>query len=70
MQPAQGDSGNEPGRRPEPTIDPCERDVLADATRRARLGAIELVAVAIVILALIAFAVWFLFFAHNPLLRP
>jgi hypothetical protein len=44
-------------------------DLLGDARRRARLGAIELVAVAVVILALVALAVWFFFFAHNPLLR-
>ena len=45
-------------------------DLLADAGRRARLGAIELVAVVVVILAIIALAVWFFVFAHNPLLHP
>ena len=45
-------------------------DLLPDARRRARLGAIELVAVVVVILAIIALAVWFFVFAHNPLLRP
>jgi len=34
------------------------------------LGALELVAVCVVIAALIALGVWFFFFAHNPLLRP
>jgi hypothetical protein len=34
------------------------------------LGALELVAVCVVIAALIAMGVWFFFFAHNPLLRP
>jgi uncharacterized membrane protein YbhN (UPF0104 family) len=45
-------------------------ELLPDAPRRTRRGAIELVAVAVVILALLALAVWFFFFAHNPLLRP
>jgi len=45
-------------------------DLFGDARRRARLGAVELVAVLVVILALVALAVWFFFFAHNPLLRP
>jgi hypothetical protein len=45
-------------------------DLLADAGRRARRGAIELIAVLVVVAALVAFAVWFLVFAHNPLLRP
>lgn len=54
-------------------MDPPRRDPddwPLDTRRRARLGAIELVAVMIVILALVALAVWFFFFAHNPLLRP
>jgi predicted nucleic acid-binding Zn ribbon protein len=45
-------------------------ELLADDARRARRGTIELVAVMVVVLALIALAVWFFLFAHNPLLRP
>ena len=37
--------------------------------KRALIGAIETIATFIVILAIIAFVVWFLFFAHSPLLR-
>jgi hypothetical protein len=37
--------------------------------KRELIGTIEVIATAVVVLALIAFAVWFLFFAHNPLLR-
>jgi hypothetical protein len=37
--------------------------------RRVVIGTIELVATLVVVLAVIAFIVWFLFFAHNPLLR-
>jgi hypothetical protein len=37
--------------------------------RRAVIGTIELVATLVVVLVVIAFVVWFLFFAHNPLLR-
>jgi hypothetical protein len=68
-----------PGERPRaPEPGPASRqtpidrrpEMLADASRRARLGAIELVAVAVVIVVLIAFLVWFFAFAHNPLLRP
>jgi hypothetical protein len=36
---------------------------------RTIVGTIEVLAVGVVTVALIAFAVWFLFFAHNPLLR-
>jgi hypothetical protein len=53
----------------EPPID-RRPDLLADAARRARRGAIELIAVMVVVAALVALAVWFFFFAHNPLLRP
>jgi hypothetical protein len=55
--------------RPEPPIDQ-RPELLPDERERARRGAIELVAVTVVILALIALGVWFFFFAHNPLLRP
>jgi hypothetical protein len=44
-------------------------ELIGDAGRRARRGAIELVAVLVVILAIIALVVWFFLFAHNPLLR-
>jgi hypothetical protein len=44
-------------------------ELLPDARRRERRGAIELVATAVVILALLALAVWFFLFAHNPLLH-
>ena len=37
--------------------------------RRELIGTIELIATLVVVLAVIAFVVWFLFFAHNPLLR-
>jgi preprotein translocase subunit SecE len=37
--------------------------------RRAFVGTVELIATAIVVLAIVAFLVWFLFFAHDPLLR-
>jgi hypothetical protein len=38
--------------------------------KRELVGTIELIATLIVIVALIAFVVWFLFFAHDPLLHP
>jgi hypothetical protein len=37
--------------------------------KRGLIGAIEMVATLVVILAIVAFVVWFLFFAHSPLLR-
>jgi hypothetical protein len=37
--------------------------------RRALIGTVELIATLVVVLAIVAFLVWFLFFAHNPLLR-
>lgn len=40
-----------------------------DRRRRELLGTIELVATLVVVLAIVAFVVWFLFFAHGPLLR-
>jgi hypothetical protein len=64
------------GSQPEAPLprreEPIDRrpELLPDAARRTRLGAIELIAVVVVIGALLALAVWFLFFAHNPLLRP
>jgi hypothetical protein len=38
--------------------------------KRELVGTIELIATLIVIVALIAFVVWFFFFAHDPLLHP
>jgi len=49
----------------EPPID-RRPDLLPDAGRRARRGAIELVAVMVVVAVLVALAVWFFLFAHNP----
>jgi hypothetical protein len=37
--------------------------------RRELIGTIEVIAVLIVVLAVIALAVWFFFFAHDPLLH-
>jgi hypothetical protein len=36
---------------------------------RTIIGTIEMIAVAIVVVALLVLAVWFLFFAHDPLLH-
>jgi hypothetical protein len=45
-------------------------ELLPDARGRERRGTIELLAALLVIMALIALAVWFFFFAHNPLVHP
>ena len=37
--------------------------------RRALVGTIEMIATLVVVLAIVAFVVWFLFLAHGPLLR-
>jgi hypothetical protein len=37
--------------------------------KRELIGTIELIATLVVVLAIIAFIVWFLFFAHDPLLH-
>jgi hypothetical protein len=37
--------------------------------KRELIGTIELIATLVVVLTIIAFVVWFLFFAHDPLLR-
>lgn len=47
-------------------IEPRRRD---PSRARTILGTIEVMARALVVLALIAFLVWFFFFAHDPLLR-
>jgi hypothetical protein len=45
-------------------------DRRADPSRRRTIvGTIEVLVATIVVIALIAFAIWFLFFAHNPLLH-
>ncbi len=44
-------------------MEPEERE------RRALIGTIELIATLVVVLAIVALAIWFLFFAHDPLLR-
>ena len=67
-----GASKRPPGAPPaqdEPPIDQ-RPELLADSVTRARRGTIELVAVWLVIAVLVAFAVWFLFLARHPLLRP
>lgn len=46
--------------------DPRRRD---PSRSRSVIGTIELLAATAVVLALIALAIWFFFFAHNPLLR-
>jgi hypothetical protein len=47
------------------------RDVVdpPDRRRRELIGTIEVIATLLVVLAIIAFIVWFLFFAHDPLLH-
>jgi len=40
-----------------------------NSQKRALIGTIELIATLVVVLVIIAFVVWFLFFAHSPLLR-
>ncbi len=44
-------------------MQPVERD------RRALIGVLEMIATLVVVLAIVAFVVWFFFFAHDPLLR-
>ena len=40
-----------------------------ESRRRELIGTIEIIAVIVVVLVVLALGVWFLFFAHNPLLR-
>jgi hypothetical protein len=51
--------------------EPPRRWPSSDRPSRARtiIGTIEVLAGTVVVLALIALAIWFFFFAHNPLLR-
>ncbi len=37
--------------------------------KRDLVGAVEAIATLLVVLAIVAFVVWFFFFAHDPLLR-
>lgn len=46
-----------------------ELDQPAERKRRVLVGTVELIATVIVVLAIVALLVWFLFFAHDPLLR-
>jgi hypothetical protein len=51
-------------------VDSPDQDIAQpDDRRRELVGTIELVVTLVVLLAIAAFVVWFLFFAHNPLLR-
>jgi hypothetical protein len=50
-------------------MEPHDPDVESQRTRRELIGTIEVIVTLVVVLAVIAFVVWFLFFAHNPLLR-
>jgi hypothetical protein len=45
-------------------------ELLPDDPRRARRGAVELVLASLAVAAIAALVVWFLFFAHNPLVHP
>jgi len=68
-EPGLGGRAAEAGRQSTPER---ERDQAPEPGRRppAWLGALELVAVCVVLAALIALGVWFFFFARHPLLRP
>lgn len=48
---------------PQDGVDPPGR------RRRELIGTVELIVTLVVVLAIVAFVVWFLFFAHGPLLR-
>jgi hypothetical protein len=48
---------------PEDGVEPPDRPT------RELIGTIEVIATLVVVLAIIAFIVWFLFFAHDPLLH-
>ena len=50
-------------------MQPRRRLMLDEPRRRVWLGTIELLIVLVVVLALVALAIWFLFFAHNPLVH-
>lgn len=40
-----------------------------ESRRRELIGTIEIIAVLVVVVVVVALGVWFLFFAHNPLLH-
>jgi hypothetical protein len=40
-----------------------------ESRRRELIGTIEVIAVLVVVIAVLALGVWFLFFAHDPLLH-
>lgn len=40
-----------------------------ESRRRELIGTIETIAVLVVVLAILALGIWFLFFAHDPLLH-
>jgi hypothetical protein len=40
-----------------------------ESRRRELIGTIEVIAVLVVVIVVLALGVWFLFFAHNPLLH-
>jgi hypothetical protein len=40
-----------------------------ESRRRELIGTIEIIAVLVVVLAVLALGVWFLLFAHDPLLH-
>lgn len=40
-----------------------------DHRKRAWIGTLELIATIVVVLTIVALVVWFVFFAHDPLLR-
>jgi len=50
-------------------VQPRRRLLLDEPQRRAWLGTLELVVALVVVLALVALAVWFFVFAHDPLLH-
>jgi uncharacterized membrane protein len=50
-------------------MQPRRRLMLDEPRRRVWLGTIELIVALVVVLALVALAVWFFFFAHNPLVH-
>ena len=64
-----GGANDTPRLEGEPPID-RRPELLPDAVRRARHGAVETIAVLVVLVAIVALLVWFFAFAHNPLLRP
>ena len=50
-------------------MQPRRRLLLDESRRRVRQGTLELVVALVVVLVLVALAVWFFLFAHDPLLH-